>query len=42
MSPDTLARLAQMRRDRRIEWATFAFHAVGVASVFALVWWVTR
>ena len=43
MSPDTLARLAQMRRDRRVEWAAFAFHCVGgLLVVLAVVEWVKR
>ena len=42
-SPDTLARLAQMRRDRRVQWAAFGFRCVGgLVLVLLLVEWVKR
>lgn len=43
MNPDTLARLAQMRRDRRARWAVFGFQCIGgLVVVLALVEWVKR
>lgn len=39
--PDALARLAQMRRDRRVQWALFGLQCFGgLVVVLALVGWV--
>ena len=43
MNSDTLDRLAQMRRDRRAQWAAFGFRCVGgLVVVLLLVEWVKR
>ena len=43
MNPDTLARLAQMRRDKRTRAAVFGLKVFGPAAIFlAVLWWSLR
>ena len=43
MTHDTLATLAQMRRDKRTQTAVFALKVFGPAAIFlAVLWWVTK
>ena len=43
MSPETLARLAGMRADRRVATLVFAGKCfAGPVAVLTAVWWVTR
>lgn len=43
LSPATLARLAKMRRDQRVQAAVFGLKVFGPAAIFlAVLWWSLR